>query len=62
MDNTNELLYSLGTPVRFRNYPEVTGYIVDKNKYRPIPYSVRLFFDNRLLHALEHLIEPIPAS
>jgi hypothetical protein len=63
VDNKKEILYPIGTLVRYKVYPQDTGYIhgfyegADK---LPRVYVIKMFKDGALMHSSEQHLEAIP--
>jgi hypothetical protein len=61
--NLKEILYPVGTLVRFKAYPEDAGYvhkIYEAENLLPRIYVVKTFKDAALMHSSEQHIEAIP--
>jgi hypothetical protein len=65
VDNKKQILYPVGTLVRYRANPQNTGYV--HNIYEgahPLPrvYVIRMFKDGALMHCSEQYLEILPVE
>ena len=65
MDNKKEILYPVGTLVRYKSVPKDAGYvhnIYEAESILPRVYVIRMFNDGALMHCTEQNIEAIPVQ